>query len=409
MPLSSFIKNIFRNINPFKAKALEGVSSIESFYRFLERERCRSDRSGLPFALVSFEAKSPDMNGNYAEKLTHVLCSRIRTTDEIGWIDHKHIGLVLYNTEKEGAMSFITALEEAISDKASNPDCRVYIYPADRGAKGHHDGSAQQGKIDNDSNEDGSLNNGELKNNLQSNSDKSIFRSSLTSSNNFTEAAHDISPLLSRKIPVWKRAADIVGSLVGLIVLSPVMLLTAIAIKLDSKGPIIFRQVRIGSEGKTFSFFKFRSMYDDCDQTVHQEHIEKLSNGEAGLVQQDDCDYSSYKLDNDERVTKVGKFLRRTSLDEFPQLINVLKGEMSLVGPRPYPVYQEEISTIWQRYRIMVRPGITGLAQVDGRYGKSYIDAYRLDLQYIKSFSFWLDIKILFKTIRMVISARGAQ
>lgn len=208
--------------------------------------------------------------------------------------------------------------------------------------------------------------------------------------------------------PVWKRIIDIVFAILCLLIFSPIMLAVAIAVKLSSKGPIIFKQKRVGEGGKTFQFFKFRSMYHSCDQNIHQEHIKKLSNGDIDFYQTDPCNCSSYKLQNDERVTAIGRFLRRTSLDEIPQLFNVLKGEMSFVGPRPYPVYQNERCTIWQRSRLRVKPGITGLSQIYGRFNKTYIDAYRLDLQYIKNQSFWSDLKILIKTVPLVISGRGA-
>jgi lipopolysaccharide/colanic/teichoic acid biosynthesis glycosyltransferase len=201
---------------------------------------------------------------------------------------------------------------------------------------------------------------------------------------------------------------DIVLTLVILVSFFPILVVIAIAIKMTSEGPVLFKQKRVGEGGKTFEFLKFRSMYHNCDQKIHQEHIQKLSKKKMNLNPSDDNTCSSFKLQNDDRVTNIGKFLRRTSLDELPQLFNVLKGEMSLVGPRPYPVYETECCTSWQRARLCVKPGITGLSQVCARCEGSYVDAYRLDLRYIKSHSLWLDLKILIKTIPFTISGRGA-
>jgi lipopolysaccharide/colanic/teichoic acid biosynthesis glycosyltransferase len=208
--------------------------------------------------------------------------------------------------------------------------------------------------------------------------------------------------------PFLKRIMDIALATICLILFSPIMIVITIAIKMTSEGPVLFKQDRVGKGGKIFAFLKFRSMYNDCDQSIHQEHIKKLSNKEINLSPSDDNICSSYKLQSDDRVTKVGKFLRRTSLDEFPQLFNVLKGDMSFVGPRPYPVYQMECTLCWQRSRLWVKPGITGLSQVGARFNTSYEDAYRLDLQYIKSHSLWLDLKLLFKTLPVVLSGKGA-
>jgi lipopolysaccharide/colanic/teichoic acid biosynthesis glycosyltransferase len=223
-----------------------------------------------------------------------------------------------------------------------------------------------------------------------------------------TKAVSGFEELLTIKTPWWKRSMDIFVAIAFLIVFAPVMLTIAVIIRLTSSGPVLYRQNRIGTSGRAFTFLKFRSMYYACDQSIHQEHIEKLSNGDIDLVPNGDNSYSSYKIHGDERVTKFGAFLRRTSLDELPQLFNVIRGQMSLVGPRPYPVYQTEKCTQWQRTRHMIRPGITGLSQVDARYNISFIDAYRLDLRYIKKFSFLLDLRILLKTVSVVVSGRGA-
>jgi lipopolysaccharide/colanic/teichoic acid biosynthesis glycosyltransferase len=207
---------------------------------------------------------------------------------------------------------------------------------------------------------------------------------------------------------VVKRLIDIIGSLLGITICLPFFVIIAIAIKLTSPGPVLFKQKRVGLNGKVFTFLKFRTMHANCDQNVHQEHINKLSKGETSLSRNGQNGVLSYKLQEDSRITKIGRFLRANTSDELPQLFNVLKGEMSLVGPRPYPLYEIGNCRLWQHSRIMIKPGITGLAQLQARCNATYIDAYRLDLQYSKKRSLWLDLKILIKTVPFIISGRGA-
>lgn len=181
-----------------------------------------------------------------------------------------------------------------------------------------------------------------------------------------------------------KRILDFLCSLLGLIILSPILLVVAIAIKIDSKGPIIFKQKRIGKDGKVFDIYKFRSMIVGA---------EKIGTG-------------VYSKKGDNRVTRVGKFIRKTSIDELPQLINILKGEMSLIGPRPvltYHPWKYEEYTEEQLKRFRVRPGITGLAQINGRKQVEWNKRIEYDVKYIENISFILDVKIFFKTIYKVI------
>ena len=207
---------------------------------------------------------------------------------------------------------------------------------------------------------------------------------------------------------VVKRFMDIAGSAAGLIVISPLLVGIAIAIKLTSRGSVLFRQERIGERGRRFTFFKFRSMYTMNDPAIHQEYVRRLIAGTAGAEQNGDGG-QVYKLTNDPRVTAVGRFLRRTSLDEFPQLINVLRGDMSLVGPRPPVPYEFECYDIWHRRRVQsVKPGITGMWQVGGRSRVKFDEMVRLDLEYARSWSPWLDVKILLRTPRAVLSGDGA-
>ena len=209
---------------------------------------------------------------------------------------------------------------------------------------------------------------------------------------------------------LWmKRALDIVISLLALALLAPLLLLIALAVTLDSPGPVFFVQERVGYDRrrrrpKGFYMVKFRSMAHNCDQSVHQKHVTALINGHDGSGN----GAALAKLTNDGRVTRVGRFLRKTSLDELPQFWNVLVGEMSLVGPRPPIAYEVSLYQAWQKVRLQVTPGITGIWQVNGRSRVSLDDMVRMDLDYVARRSLWLDIVILLKTPLVVITGWGA-
>jgi lipopolysaccharide/colanic/teichoic acid biosynthesis glycosyltransferase len=202
---------------------------------------------------------------------------------------------------------------------------------------------------------------------------------------------------------------DIIGSALALILCAPVFLVIALAIKGSSKGPVFFRQQRIGQHGKRFTFLKFRSMHVDNDPSVHKAYVLNFIAGQEERKPSNGNGKAIYKLTNDERVTRVGAFLRRTSLDEVPQFLNVLKGDMSLVGPRPAIPYELAAYQTWHRRRVLqVKPGITGLWQVQGRSRIGFDDMVRLDLRYAQDCSPWLDLKILLQTPKAVIAGEGA-
>ena len=217
-----------------------------------------------------------------------------------------------------------------------------------------------------------------------------------------------------------KRVLDVTIVLFSLILLLPLLVVIAITIKLDSSGPAIFIQERVGARrvkingrtqwvAQTFPFFKFRTMRTDVDSKVHEEYMKAyIAGDESKLAEQDGKSATSYKLTGDPRVTRVGKFLRATSLDELPQLWNVLRGDMSLVGPRPPIPYEVEVYRKEHFARFAALPGITGLWQVSGRCETTFEEMVQLDLEYIEMKSIRQDMKILFKTIPAVISERGA-
>jgi len=206
-----------------------------------------------------------------------------------------------------------------------------------------------------------------------------------------------------------KRFMDVFLSLAGLVALSPLLLVIALLVKLTSKGPVLFRQERVGRFGVPFTFLKFRSMYINNDPSIHREYVAKLISGNAEVGQGGNSKGTTYKIVNDPRITPLGRFLRKSSLDELPQLINVLKGDMSLVGPRPPLPYEFERYRTWHKRRVFeVKPGITGLWQVMGRSRTTFDEMVRLDLRYVRSWSLGLDFRILLETPKAVLSAEGA-
>ena len=195
---------------------------------------------------------------------------------------------------------------------------------------------------------------------------------------------------------VSKRALDVIASFLGLVILSPILLIVAILIKLESKGPAIFAQSRIGLNGKEFKMYKFRSMVQNAEELKEK------------LAKQNEMSGPMFKIKNDPRVTKVGKFIRKTSIDELPQLLNILKGDMTLVGPRPSLPREVEKFESWMLKRLDVKPGLTCYWQVSGRNNIDFYEWMKLDLKYVNDMSFWLDIKLIFKTVAVLFGDKNA-
>lgn len=194
-----------------------------------------------------------------------------------------------------------------------------------------------------------------------------------------------------------KRILDVVISSIALVILSPIFLILAILIKIDSKGPVFFKHTRIGKNGIIFKMYKFRTMYDNAEDMIKEFTPEQMKEWKE-----------NYKLTNDPRITKMGKFLRKTSIDEIPQLINILKGDLSLIGPRP--VIEEELEKYKENKEkfLSVKPGLTGYWAANGRSNTSYDERMKMELYYVDNMSFKLDIKIFFKTILSVVKKEGA-
>ena len=207
-----------------------------------------------------------------------------------------------------------------------------------------------------------------------------------------------------------KRVLDLVLATVILLLSAPVMLLIALFIKLDSSGPVLFKQVRVGRGGRPFTFYKFRTMYHNANPEMHRQYVRSLIRNQAPANDGSDGTASPvFKLTRDPRITRIGRVLRRTSLDELPQIFNVIKGEMSLVGPRPPLPYEVQEYEEWHMGRLATIPGITGWWQVRGRSRVPFDEMVRMDLDYIAQQSLWLDFRILILTIPAVVSGKGAE
>ena len=358
----------------------QGLLSEGSFIRMLCRERKRSERSRKLFLLMLANVRKllgHDGGNAVLQRLLRALSSSTRDTDISGWYEHNSLLGVIF-TEISGADR--GSILKAISDKV-------------RAA-------------------------------LLENLDVEQVNATELSYYFFPEAWDDQNPgrpanaelypdllcqVESRRSACFiKRMMDVAGSIFALIAFWPLFLSISVAIKLSSKGPVLFRQKRVGQYGFPFTFVKFRSMYSVNDSNIHKEYVKRFISGKD--PQQIEGNQNVvYKISEDPRVTRVGRFLRKTSLDEFPQFLNVLKGEMSLVGPRPPIPYELESYDIWHRRRVLeVKPGITGLWQVNGRSKTTFDDMVRLDLEYARTWSFWLDIKILLQTPWAVLSRKGA-
>lgn len=367
---------------PSASSALGEVLSESAFQRLISLERKRSERSQRPFALLLIDtggSLSGEKNGRILLDVLSALQAGTRETDVVGWYEtNSVVGVMFTEITLDNQLILSTILSRTsevlrnhlTAEQFSQIKFSFHLFP-------------EEWDPDNPDRQ----------------SNPTLYPD--------LQKRHDS----NRSGRITKRIMDIVGSLFLLMVLSPVFLIIAAVIKLTSRGPVLFRQQRIGEHGTPFTFLKFRSMYVNNDASVHKEYVHQLIAGQAlkHPTNGNGSDEGVFKLTNDPRITPVGQFLRRTSLDELPQFLNVLHGEMSLVGPRPPVPYEVEAYATWHRRRLLeAKPGITGLWQVHGRSRVGFDDMVRLDLRYARDCSPWLDLKILLQTPKAVISGNGA-
>ena len=410
--------------NCFQANLDGSFLDQASFLVRLRQERLRSERSGLPLSLIIIDiarlldllVQKTGMSTRRVQRhLAGVLDSSTRESDVKGWYKEEKISIIAPDTNESGARALVASLlRRIVRNSRLNGVCREhdlsqfvritslrsncsYLSSANKDRKGDAPPPVQQ----------------------------QYFR--LDSCPTLTGQSLESATMADVAVVAWpfhieafglqkfhdlhlrvKRIFDIVGSLIGVVLSAPLMLIISVLIKLTSPGPVLFRQKRLGLFGKPFVFLKFRSMKVDCDPSIHEVYVSQLIKGENDAINKGTCEEPVYKINDDPRITPLGNFLRRSSLDELPQFFNVLKGDMSLVGPRPPIPYECEQYERWHCRRVLeVKPGVTGLWQVSGRSSTTFEEMVRLDLTYVRTWDLWLDVKIILKTFWAVISTKG--
>jgi lipopolysaccharide/colanic/teichoic acid biosynthesis glycosyltransferase len=369
--------------SPFESRPsiARGAFDEQAFLRMIAIERKRTERSKEPFLLMLLEDRGPDASETSVgvlEKIIDALLTSSRETDVIGWYKGGSIAGVLFTgiveEEKTEVLNIILKkvtdlLREKLPFEATEHiSISFHFYPDD------WDHSKPGRPIN------------------------SVLYPDLLQQD-----------VKQKTMLFCKRVIDVVGSSMALLVCLPLLYLIGFAIKMTSEGPVLFKQRRVGQYGKRFTLLKFRSMKKGNDNSAHKEFVTRMIKSDDTLVPDEAQGEVVFKIVNDSRVTGIGKFLRKFSLDELPQFYNVLKGDMSLVGPRPPLLYELKAYEPWHRRRILdFKPGITGLWQVSARSSVAFDEMVRLDLQYAASWSPWLDIKILWRTPYVVVRGAGA-
>jgi lipopolysaccharide/colanic/teichoic acid biosynthesis glycosyltransferase len=348
---------------------LDDVLPKHEFLKQLEREKRRTDRSkaSLSMVLFRFDSRKGDPLDD-VDTLLRVLCKVKRETDIVGYLSDELIAVLLPETDKQGTLVLTQKVVAHSGDARFSAAAATYPDRVFDDLKAEHQATPEPNPF------------------------------FLGSSANASEGSYP-----------FKRTLDIIGAIAGLVVLAPLMLVIAMAIGATSPGPVILKQIRLGKRGVPFNLYKFRSMHCNSEDHVHREYVARLIAGDHESINQGEATKPLYKMKNDPRVTRVGRVIRKTSMDELPQLLNILKGEMSLVGPRPPLPYEAEKYQSWHLRRVLeAKPGLTGLWQVNGRSKTSFDDMVRMDLRYTRTSSLALDLKILIKTVKIVVRGDGA-
>ena len=345
----------------------DGMLSRAAFLRTVQREKRRTDRSHSALSLALL-----DLNVGKARALEAALnglATMIRETDSLAMLDESCIAVLLPDTGEAGLRSFLDKVSLARNFQTSGVVGATYP-------------SAEFERL--------------------------VAERLGTPRSRQTVDAKEFVAVPPHGYPL-KRALDVVAALVALTVLSPLMVMVALAVKLTSTGPVTFRQSRVGQGGASFMMYKFRSMRTDMDDRVHREFVAKLIDGGKPAADAP-AQAGAFKLKADPRITAIGRFIRKTSIDELPQFYNVLKGEMSLVGPRPPVPYEAERYQSWHQRRVFeLKPGITGIWQVEGRSRVSFDEMVRMDLRYLQRCSLRFDLGIVLRTVVVVLTCKGAE
>lgn len=335
------------------------IKNKNNFLSMVERERARAERRGHSFSIIIFDLGTLHKKNHYREALLGRICSRVRVYDAIGCFATDRISVLMPYAGYTEAQSIAEKIRAATMPGSLSLPCLVLTYP-------NHWCSASE------------------KNTCQ---DMSPWAEA-------SQLLREKLGMPAKPLPAWKRLMDITGALFGIALLSPLLLLLALFIRTVSPGPVFFTQERVGFLGASFSCYKFRTMHLGAPSQAHSDHL-------SGLIERD---APLQKLDAaDSRIIPFGKTIRMTGLDELPQLFNVLRGDMSLIGPRPCIPYEANAFKLWQRRRFDVMPGITGLWQVNGKNRTTFNEMIRYDISYAYKRNFFLDTAILLKTVPAVL------
>lgn len=378
------------------------VLDRSEFRRALVRERNRADRNRSELSLIVLDLASADWGRLEPAEFLFAIQARVRETDLVGWFDRKSIGILLPDTAPNGAFKLAADLRDRLQRAPSGAAWRIYTYPEESLPSTPEGGAAERaGAHKRGAEAQPAAGHAGAESRPAPVQARPVQPGEPSeSSDSESEDGFEVTPLhpaLLVRRSFLVRLLDIVVSGVALVLLSPLILAAALAVRLSSPGPAFFRQQRMGQGGRTFTFYKLRSMCADAE--ARKKDVLALNEQEGPV----------FKATCDPRITPVGRILRKTSIDELPQLWNVLKGDMSLVGPRP-PL-PDEVAEYepWQRRRLDLRGGLTCFWQISGRSKIQFDDWVRLDLLYGRRASLWLDLKILALTVPAVLSGRGAR
>ena len=453
--------------SPHAARLLGKILSPELTQRIVRRECARIDRHGGELSLVLFRISTGDRRKDLAAcRLARTILLRARETDEVGWFGEHFIAALLPDTSSSGAKAFADGVAHRLAHRVPRPLTLIFTYPKawmagplpagrfgelnsaetldvtavlqavnldlNRHSNGHPKGSGTNGRLLSDSGRliyeapalphppsNGKTNghsNGNGNGHAQSSGNGNghangvaVAQTRLLEAKPEVEgtlpslkvqpglSAEALDDLLIMPMPRWKRLCDIIGATALLIVTAPLLLVVAVLVKLNSRGSVIFTQRRAGLGGKPFTIYKFRTMVADAESQQQKLRSKNEQDGPA------------FKLTNDPRVTTFGRWLRKSSIDELPQLWNVIKGDMSLVGPRPLPMDESDACEPWQRRRLHVTPGLTCIWQVEGRSRVTFAEWVRMDVRYIRRRTLFHDFVILVRTVPAVLFRRGAR
>lgn len=384
MKLASVVRELGQRNGMGRSAVVEGIQSQRVFRSILRRERARVGRNSHGFCMVVFSYEGMISSEGAASdvRLLRLLSEQVRFTDVIGVLDDGDVGVLLPETASDGAHIFGQKIQYATARWPHPPRFSVLKYPDHDHKRSEDDpqlwldGIAQCVNALCDGDQPAELNA----------PDADVAPS---------PAKEGMERYLHEPLPRWKRAFDIVAATFGLIAFAPIMLAMALLIKLTSPGPVLFKQERIGYLGKRFQCLKFRTMHLGSEVSSHKAHLHDLINSGRAMV----------KLDarRDPRILPFGLTIRKAGLDELAQLINILKGEMSFIGPRPCIPYEYDEYDHWHRMRTESHPGLTGLWQVSGKNTTTFTEMMRYDISYAQRLSPWLDLSIVVRTVPAIV------